>query len=647
MISEVHNPYLRVQLFSRLAFFFWREEEHGHFTAIVNQHIWKDLQLLEIGDREWLFRAWVNAYGVIWLENRDRARSATATYPSSVRIPAVYNLCFSILHKIPSGEPFDGRGKKTATVLSYSDVHNLLKLCEECCDDHTIFFVLEGIADQVTHPDSTAKFSNDQKAEMSRLIIHITETQLPTMEGVQHLGYQLVSKAQGLRVSVGTNEQWSALISNAQEMTNSADRVYVLALLASYLPKRMSNVRDRLLATAEGDTRNLRAIEDRYQRYSTIAKVGLDVNKRMATRATENAFRTISGGDVHRNAVREQRLLDLAYSVDPELPMKLALLYDDDPAREQYRQRAKSQIERHELKRELADVKQDIVLRERKNEPNLAVAAWQSLGTLHAGRMIAVDIARVRDMLACASNYPLETAYPMYSWVLSNMMNKYGKTAQASQYIRDIFEGLASGASFFFSVTGSAEKFEFNPKWHHRDEDEFHAVIKVGEREKAICFLGKWFEKYTDEFVTIVDPYFGPNELWLVRIIMEANPHLNIRIVTGHADVQAGMLTDKSDTYRTAWRNICEQDPPYTEVLTVTFVGSGKTPIHDRWILSKSKGLRMGTSFNSIGNKLTEISVMDSKELEKIEYTVNKYLMRSVREENGERIAYELFELLP
>ena len=62
----------------------------------------------------------------------------------------------------------------------------------------------------------------------------------------------------------------------------------------------------------------------------------------------------------------------------------------------------------------------------------------------------------VRDMLACASNYPLETAYPMYSWVLSNVMDKYANTPQAAQYVRDLFEGIARGASFFFMVSGSA-----------------------------------------------------------------------------------------------------------------------------------------------------------------------------------------------
>ena len=647
MISELHNPYQRISLLSRMAFFLWREQQTRYFISIVNENLWNELLKLEQGDRELQFRAWVNAYGVMWLENRDRARNAIAGFPPSVRIPAAYDLCFAILHKIPPGEPFDGRGKKTATVIDYSDIHNLLALCEECPDDHTIFFVFEGVADQVTQASGAARFSKEQRAEAGRLMMAIADRQLPTATGVPHRGFQIVSMAHALRVGGGPNEQWTELVASAEKLTNAADRVFVMALLASYLPKKMRTQRERLLSSAEVQTEKLQAIEDRYQRYIAIARVALEIDKSLATRATKKAFQTICGFDDRRNAVREQRLLDLAYSVDPELPMKLAMLYDSDPAREQYRKRAQRQIARHELKRELGNVKKDIALRERKNEPNLAAAVWQSLGTLNAGRMIAVDMVRARDMLACASNYPLETAYPMYSWVVSNIMNKYAATRQASQYIRDIFEGLARGSSFFFSVTGAASEFDVNPIWQHRDEEEVHTVVKVGERNRAIEFLGKWLQKHSDEFVTIVDPYFGPDDLWFVRLVMEINPHLSIRVVTGHAGLRSSVLKSKSEAYRAAWGNLCDQDPPYTEILSVNLVGSGKTPIHDRWILSKSAGMRMGTSFNSIGNKLTEISVMGSNELERVEYNVNRYLTRSIREEGSERIAYELFELLP
>ena len=157
-------------------------------------------------------------------------------------------------------------------------------------------------------------------------------------------------------------------------------------------------------------------------------------------------------------------------------------------------------------------------------------------------------------------------------------------------------------------VSGSTGRFQLNPKWDHRDEQEVHAVIRSGEREKAIGFLRGWFEKNVGESVTIVDPYFGPGDLWVVRLVMETNAGANVRIVTGGAAGRDSDLGAASDVYGSEWRRFCDQSPPHTEILRVAFVDSGATPIHDRWILSEFAGLRIGTSLNSIGSKLTELS---------------------------------------
>ncbi len=647
MITEVPDRHMRVQLFSRLAFFYWREEQQTHFESIVNEYVWKELDGLSDGDRELQFMAWIVSYGVVWLENRDRARDGIKDFPISVRHSCVHDLCCAVLYHLPAGEPLDGRGRNTAVNLSYSDIQKLLILCHELADDGAIFGVLEGVADQIDTPDYAARITRDQKAEISRLIVEIADTKLPTSGGVQHAGYQILVHAQALRISGGSKQRWQQLVSNGQSLHNLADRILVCALLASYLPKNMRGSRKQIIKEVEQDVGTLQSIEDRSERYLMLIRVSMDWDRSLASRAAEKAFQTITGSDDRRYAVREQRIVDLAYSVDSELPMKLALLYDDDPARDQFRERAREQIRRQELKRELGEFKEDIALRERDDDPNLAVAAWQSLGALNAGRIIAVDMNRVRDMLACASRYPLETSYPMYSWVLSNVMDKYAKTPQASQYIRDLFEGIARGASFFFLLRGSAGRFDFNPKWRHRDEEDVHIVIASGERDRAIRFLRSWFDRNVDDFVIIVDPYFGPDDLWVVRLVMERTPNVSIRIVTGRAGASLDGMERAPDLYRSAWKCLCDQDPPYTEILQVSLVDSGRTPIHDRWILSRSAGLRVGTSLNSIGARLSELAAMDSKELTKVRHSVDGYLNRSIREEDGQRVAYELFELLP
>ena len=645
-VSAIPDILLRVRLFARLAFSFWREGENAHFVTIVNSQIWPELADLENGDKELLYSAWAAAYGVAWLENRDRARAAIEQYPRRAKHPCVRNLCFSLLYKLPIGEPFDGRGRPTPASLSFGDIQNLLILCQELDEDHAVFWVLEGIADMLCDRSLPAQLTRDQKAEISRLMGDVALESVPSLDGVQHLGWQIICRAQALRVLRSRKEQWHNLISEAEKIDNSADKVFVLTFLAAYLPNNMREIRESLFAAAEVNTEALKSLEDRYNRFETLAMKSMDFDRQVATRAMEMAFRTVTVVDDSRSVSKERRLVDLAYSVDPELPMRMALLYDDDPAREEYRVRAQEQIDRQELKRALGDVRKDIEWRERQNDRNLAVAAWQSLAGLNAGRTIAVDMNRVREMLVCASNYPLETSYPMYSWVLSNVMEKYADTAQATQYIRELFEGLVRGSKFFFLVAGADSDLDVNPEWHQRDDEDVHVVIKPGERPKALEFLRRWIEDNTQEFVTIVDLYFCPDDLWVVRLVMECNPRVDIRIVCGHKLSETSSL-DIAGSYRAGWRKLCDQDPPHTEILSVSLVDSGKCPIHDRWILSKAAGARVGTSLNSIGNKLSEISAMDSNELERVQGNVDGYLARRIREEGGERVAYELFELLP
>ena len=645
MISQAGDPPLRLNLSANLAFFFWREQMQAQFATVVNEDIWPTLANLDTEDKSSIYIAWAQAYAVVWLENRDRARAAVADFPRSQKDHCIWTLCLTLLHKQPVGEPFDGNARRSAFVLTYPDIRNLIQLCEELEDDSMIFSVCEGIADQIAPRNSSARITRNQKAEIGRLITEMAERRLPIPSGVQHEGYQIVCKAQALRIVGGSRETWRTLVDSARQLRNTADQAYVLALLASYLPNTLRKLRPKLFAEAEAIVDGLTSVEDRYQRYSAIVHRGMDTDKPMASRVMRKAFRTVTTSSDSKNPARETQLVDLAYRLDSELPMQLALLYDDDPAREKYQQRARRQLARQDLKREIVHQGGDIDLRNRHNEPNLAVAAWQALGTLNAGRLVAVDIARIRDMIACASNYPLQTSYPMYSWVLSNVAGKYAKTPQATQYVRDMFEGLLKGAHFFFAITGTGERLEFNPEWSERGTDEAHAVIGVGEREKGIKFLRDWMEKSVEEYITIVDPYFGPEDLWAVRLVMEINPQVVVRIVTRRPPDDSAEEAATSQTYGSAWRSLCDQAPPRTEIIRVGLVQSSKIPFHDRWVLTKDTGIRLGTSLNSIGNRLSEISALGGEDLERVRFAVEGFLTRTVRELGEERLVYELFEL--
>ena len=105
IISQVGDPTLQLRLFSKLAFFFWREQKQGYFATVVNEDIWPTLEALPSTDESGVYMAWGEVYAVIWLDNRDRARAAITGFPRRQRNHCIWTLCFALLHKQPIGEP--------------------------------------------------------------------------------------------------------------------------------------------------------------------------------------------------------------------------------------------------------------------------------------------------------------------------------------------------------------------------------------------------------------------------------------------------------------------------------------------------------------------------------------------------------------
>jgi len=171
-------------------------------------------------------------------------------------------------------------------------------------------------------------------------------------------------------------------------------------------------------------------------------------------------------------------------------------------------------------------------------------------------------------------------------------------------------------------------------------------VIKEGDREVAHRFLADWLARNARSYLTVVDQYFGPNDLSMLLMVPAATPDLRVRVLTSgqHQDRSVG-TTDIAEFYRRAWRDISDQDPPPTEVVVLRLEKTGLSPVHDRWLLTMNAGLRLGTSFNSLGSKISEISVLTPAEAALRDEEIRPYLERERRSYEGQRLQYFSFTL--
>ena len=173
-------------------------------------------------------------------------------------------------------------------------------------------------------------------------------------------------------------------------------------------------------------------------------------------------------------------------------------------------------------------------------------------------------------------------------------------------------------------------------------------LITPGSKEDAIRILSEWFEKNLSEDVKIHDPYFAPNDLPWLQVIRAAKPGCTICIMTARLH-QPALQTgeDLEDVYATAWRRSFDQNPPKTEIAVIGGERTKDSPIHERWLVSGSSGLRFGTSLNSLGlTKDSEISELSQTEVEDRQLQIGQYLTRDKMEHKGEKLRLTRFWLI-
>ncbi len=174
--------------------------------------------------------------------------------------------------------------------------------------------------------------------------------------------------------------------------------------------------------------------------------------------------------------------------------------------------------------------------------------------------------------------------------------------------------------------------------------------MKEGQRDKALDLVKQWLEEKTQGYLKISDPYFSLDDLELLQMILTVKPDLRVFVLTSLKEQEQSLNSyggNVQEAYRSHWRlNISSQDPPDSEIVIIGTRTKHEFPIHDRWWFTDGEGVRMGTSFRSLGvNQVSEFTPLRSLEVRELERVVDGYLTRATRSHNGEKILYSSFNL--
>lgn len=647
LIDRIPSNGERIGLWSELALRCFVNKQSESCQRIVADHVKPLLQDISLDDADYRIRVLITTAPALFCAHRITALEMISSLPQPQCDEAYGRICDFILSKLPHSDPYDALSGD-GFLLSIEEAIDICDLLKLMSTDQLIYKYIAAIGDSLVSRRSKDRLTTQQKIEIADRLKKIIDSKLPDLQNIKHDGFKIASLAQVARIQKVGHEVWDNLLEAVRNIPNIADKALVLSMIATAMPSKEANRRSQIVEEAKRLIDDIPADLDRIDRYIGLAEMMLDLDAVMSKRclkaAMEFAVRTNNPDLLYPS---QRRIIDLAHRLDTSYAASLASLVDDDPARVKTREGLKNRLQLLDMKKKMAD-QTPSNLDSSTSKQNYPSAAWMLLGGLNADRVETIHFDFVRDYIQAASEFPLNQSYPILAWVIENATRRIAKTPQARTHLIPMFEATLLGAELTgkIAVRSLAQLKQVKNQAIKSSGSSTNIIIRAGEREKAIQFLKEWFTQEACNYLKICDPFFGIDDLEVLQILRSVNPHCRVFILTSKKQ-QDKISQPWDDAFRTHWRvRISDQDPPETEIAIVGTESSGDLPIHDRWWLINGGGIRIGTSFNSLGiTKSSEISILSPEEAKLLEKEVDQYLRREKREHNKEKLRYNLFSL--
>lgn len=557
---------------------------------------------------------------------------------------ALYSAITMILRRLSPTEPL-AEESAVHVKLESDDAIDLLGILSHMSSDCAFYWALDSMMEAISSKTNKLTFTVEQKSDLAIKIQHLISQKLPDKRNIQHVGYKVAAMAQTYRLGDHPFSEWKQLEDESKTITNIADQAYVLIELSKCMPSKLDSHRKRLIEEALVLIEQIPSPIDRlghYQGYIEATSINFvmsakEILRRAITLSTElDSTEQVEG--------YRRQLIDTADRIEDGLADKLIELIDDDPARANAKNELRRSADLNKAKREIANTK---VIKDIKKHDSYLMpdAVWRNVAALLAGRLETKQVDVMAEYVLASGVDSLNSAYPILTWYLENAAKKFTNQRDVSDQIVPICEALLLSAEMAVAVLARASRRKASSNIPiNLNQLESGPVVCIGDRRNALQYIADWLSSNAVEYIKYADPYFGPDDLEFLRMVLAKCPECKIYIITSKLGLKKKNALD-ADTFHDCWRKLVDQDPPETEIIAVGLDNNDKGLFHDRWILSKGCGIRIGTSFSSIGiGKLSEISEMEPAKASTCELYIDKFIEKQ-RVIDGIKVSYLSFTL--
>ena len=642
LIDRLPGTCLRAQLWGELAMRLYLGQHSDDGNRVVSEHIVPLIELMPMGP----VRATtiVAVSPALYRNHKTTALHLFNTIEDYQHDTALMTCAAFILERHIPSDPYEAH--KNGYEVKFQDAVDVAELANEIGRDKLVYVLIVALADTLSSSRLSRKYTRQQVADLIGRIEQLICSKLPDQHNIQHNGYAIASRAQILRIGRASEKSWRDVIQRARSIPNKADRAFVMSIIGEVIPARETNLRETVFIEAMNITDTIPCTYDRLVRLNDLAKMMAWKCPHLAKKCLSEAISGFgtSSDDVDAHVFRN--MVDTAFKCDPEFAGSLVSLVDDDPARAMARHEMKRRLETLHVKKAIIDGPETWDQFE-LGISDLARSAWLALGSLNAGRANTARMEQLRPALCAAGRYPLRDGFPILAWVIENAVRRFSGSPQSRATIRVMFDATVR-ATELAEVAGATASVAVRRgrSLATTPPSEKQIVVKRGQRRRAEEFVRSWLERSASGHVYICDQYFGPKELDLLMLIQSVVPTMKVAILTSLNCHKQRTIVSLSEAYRTGWQEISDQRPPTAEIVIVGLEESGKSPIHDRSILTEHSGISLGTSWNSLGlTQESTLTVLTHREASELSERVGQFLVARKGEYANERLLYETVTL--
>lgn len=625
----------KAMIWGNIALEFYLANKHQQFDALCSKYFPTNYDDYSVMDQKCIIYSIAPA---MFFHSRDSLYSLLERYDSQFKNDVLKRISDFIFCK--EGMLSGISAEYKAYDLEYKNYQDIIGLLEHATNDEIFFHVVNIVAKSLREGKHRDELSTDQKNTVVNEIERIVNEKLPSPDGIQHDGYKIAClsalKHSKSEFTSKDKDYWEEKIA---KVDNKADKSFLYLQIAPYFQRRHD--KEIFFEKGIGEAESISSTFDKVKRLDMSIDECVENNlgdlvKPMA----ETAMKSL-----RLNGTLEdyKRLIDMVYQHKPDLAEEMVNNLDNDPARVQYKARLLSHISSAKRLKEAHD-KLDSIDKLKTNEQ---VRFFEKqLDDLINGTGQILSIDKIFDLsIKHIYAHNIDKAKYAIIYVIEDLFRKFKQSKENKDLLLNIHSAFRYNLKLVLSLAVDTkerlDRVESLMQTRSFSEDGY---IHIGEREKAYAYLLTWYQKCGYNTLTIIDPYFKPEDLYIIKQLCDINNNLEIKILTRRLEFE-------NRDYLTSWHRYSSG---VTNTISLHFVWysnqSKDGPLHDRyWIcLDEENDEHHGItlcSVDSLGKKESSITEVEEGIVLSALMSYTKYVYNRPKKILGRELSYDEMEL--